>query len=364
MMRGGAKRNESWRGWRKGAPFVWLAYLALYFVPWLFKPPTTAELIASAIGVSVFLALYFDAYLRWPAQRLPHVIGMAAIGFLLSPFDAYWGVFAIFAGSLAGLLPNRRTAIVSLVVIQLAVVGYSLARGYPVWSWGSVLFFGAMVGFGSVWQADMSRKNAQLLQAQEAVRTLAVTAERERIARDLHDLLGHTLTLVAVKADLAQRLVDQDAPAARREMQEVAEAARDALAEVRTAVTGMRGASLTAEIERAKQMLAAADVSVEVTTRVDANDPELQAVLAMALREAVTNVIRHSGARACAIGLDAEPPGMLRLSVADDGPGGEIREGSGLTGMRARLSAAGGALEVKSDARGTRLVASLPQAAA
>ena len=107
-----------------------------------------------------------------------------------------------------------------------------------------------------------------------------------------------------------------------------------------------------------------ANVAAQVTAAAEPEDPEREAVLAMALREAVTNVIRHAGARSCAIGLEAGPQGMLRLTVVDDGRGGEIREGSGLSGMRARLSAAGGALEVTSDARGTRLSAILPRAAA
>jgi two-component system sensor histidine kinase DesK len=357
-------RVEVWRGWRKAAPFVWLGYLGLYFLPWIGRPPGRLELAASATGVAVFLALYFDAYLRWPRRRLPHVLAIAAIGYLLSRFSGEWGVFNIYASAIAGLLPNRRTAIVTLVLLQATVVAYCLARGLPVWTWGSILFFGVMVGFGSVWQADMARKNALLVEAQEEVRALAATAERERIARDLHDLLGHTLTLVAVKADLAQRLVARDAAAARREMQEVAEAARDALAEVRTAVAGMRGATLAAEIERARRVLSAANVAASVNTAVEPEDPEREAVLAMALREAVTNVIRHSGARSCAIGLETGPQGMLRLTVVDDGRGGDIREGSGLSGMRARLSAAGGALEVTSDASGTRLSALLPRVAA
>jgi two-component system sensor histidine kinase DesK len=357
-------RVEIWQGWRRAAPFVWLGYLGLYFLPWIGKAPGRTELAASAIGVIAFLALYADAYLRWPARRLPHVVGIAAIGYLLSPFGGAWGVFNVYASALAGLLPDRRTAIGSLVILQAAVAAYCLVLGVPVWTWGSILFFGVMVGFGSVWQADIARKNGQLLQAQEEVRALAATAERERIARDLHDLLGHTLTVVAVKAELAQRLVSRDAAAAGREMREVAEAARQALAEVRTAVAGVRGATLAAEIQRARRVLAAANVDASVSATVEPGDPEREAVLAMALREAVTNVIRHSGARSCAIGLEAEPQGALRLTIADDGCGGEIREGSGLSGMRARLSAAGGALEVTSNAQGTRLLARLPRAAA
>jgi two-component system sensor histidine kinase DesK len=352
------------KGWIKTASLVWLAYLGFYFLPWLQQPPTRIQLIASAIGIAAFLAIYLDAYLRWPRRRLGHVIGIAAIGYLLSPFNPSWGVFSIYASAIAGLLPDRRMAIASLAALQLAVVAFSLVSHLSPWVPGMSVFLGTMIGFGSLWQADIACKNMQLLKAQEEVRALAASAERERIARDLHDLLGHTLTLVAVKAELAQKLATRDADAARREMQEVAAAAREALAEVRTAVAGIRGATLAAEIERARRMLAAANVTSEVSAEVTPEDPEREAVLAMALREAVTNVIRHAEARSCTIRLDGGPDGMLRLVVADDGRGGDIREGAGLAGMRARLSAAGGALDVQSGGRGARVVAWLPGAAA
>jgi two-component system sensor histidine kinase DesK len=230
-------------------------------------------------------------------------------------------------------------------------------------SWVAGAFFGLVVGYATMMQADLQRKNNELSLAQEEVRALAVTAERERISRDLHDLLGRTLTLVAVKAELAARLVVRDAAGAEREMQAVAAAARAALAEVRTAVIGMRGASLTAEIERAREMLAAANVSAEISVAAPTGDPQREAVLAMALREAVTNVIRHSSASRCRIRLDEGRAGELRLCVEDNGTGCSatgLEEGSGLTGMRARLAALGGALEISSGRRGTRLRALAP----
>jgi two-component system sensor histidine kinase DesK len=168
---------------------------------------------------------------------------------------------------------------------------------------------------------------------------------------------------VAVKAELAARLADRDPAAARREMEAVAEAARETLGEVRTAVAGMTGAAFSVELDRAKRMLAAANVKADVRADAHPSDAAREAVLAMALREAVTNVIRHAGASSCTIRLDVGPEGGLRLQVQDDGCGGDICEGSGLLGMRTRLTAAGGNLEVCSDGRGTSLLASLPAAA-
>jgi two-component system sensor histidine kinase DesK len=125
----------------------------------------------------------------------------------------------------------------------------------------------------------------------------------------------------------------------------------------------MSGAAFAVELDRAKRALAAAEVEAEFTAEARLGDAAREAVLAMALREAVTNVIRHSGARRCKIALDAGPDGALRLSIEDDGRGGEILEGSGLRGMRIRLMAAGGDLQIRSDGAGARLLASLPAVA-
>ena len=340
---------------------VWLAYLALYFTPWLFQAPSRRELIAGLVGTGVFLAVYADG-LRSQRSPVPHALASAAIGFALSPFGGAWSVFNVYGASFAARLRPRRRATLMLVGLQLGLAAFGLVTHQPWPAWVSGLFFGSLIGFGVLWQKELEEKNRQLEQAQGEVRALATTAERERIARDLHDLLGHTLTVVAVKAELAQRLCDRDMEAARREMQELAAIARGALTEVRTAVVGMRGASLVSEIARAEQALSAAGVRAHVRNEAAGGDPRREAVITMALREAVTNVIRHAHAHTCTIEVDCTSNGELRLSVSDDGRGGALVEGSGLSGMRTRLEAAGGSLAVESGAAGLRLLATLPAA--
>lgn len=349
---------------RRGSWLIFLAYLPFYFLAWLFRRPDTLELVASFAGLFVFLALVAVIWVRNSRTGLWEVLVMFAIGLTLSRFNTGWTVYTIFAMSFAARITPRRHAVVVLVVLEIALVAmWPLLPRYSLPIWLSGLVFGAITGFASLTQADMMRKNEELALAHDEVRTLAAMAERERISRDLHDLLGHTLTLVAVKAELAARLVSRDAEAAEREMQAVATAARDALAEVRTAVVGMRGASLISEAERAKQSLASANVAVEVSLEDVDGDPRSEAVFAMALREAVTNVIRHAGATRCTIRFEVRAA-SLRLTVADDGAGaggsGKLNEDSGLKGMRARLAAIGGTLDVTSDHTGTRLLASAP----
>lgn len=349
---------------RRRWSLVFLSYLPFYFIAWLFRKPSPIEVTASLVGIVAFVALFYAIWVRKGRPALWQVLAIFGIGVSLSGFYVGWSVYTIYAMSFAARLPSRRMAVRVMVGLELALLAMGplfLHYNWPVWASG--VLFGGITGFAGLMQADIERKNQELALAHEEVRALATTAERERISRDLHDLLGHTLTLVAVKAELAARLVSRDAEAAEREMQSVATAAREALAEVRVAVVGMKGASLAFELDKARQALAAANVEVDISTLPSDGHPGVEAVLAMALREAVTNVIRHAGASRCEIRLEPSAT-ALTLSIVDDGAGGRLVEGSGLKGMRARLAAIGGALDIKSDKRGTRLVATAPLEAA
>jgi len=347
-------------GMRRNGSLIFLSYLPFYFISWLNHPPGTLELVASIAGLLVFIGLFWAIWKK-RGPVLWQVLAIYGLGMVLSPFHAGWSVYTIYAMSFASRLASRRMSIRLMIVLEIVLLAVGLVfyrHAWPIWASG--LLFGGITGFATLMQMDVERKNQELAVAHEEVRALATTAERERISRDLHDLLGHTLTLVAVKAELAARLVSRDAEAAEREMQAVAAAAREALSEVRTAVVGMRGASLAFEIDKARQALAAADIQAEISALTTDGFPAQETVLAMALREGVTNVIRHAGAKRCDITLQPSAK-ALTLTIADDGPGGgRLVEGSGLKGMRARLAAIGGALDIKSGKTGTRLVATAP----
>lgn len=339
---------------------VFLVYLPFYFISWLYRKPGELEVVASLVGLVVFLALFASIHFRKAAPALWQVLAIFGVGMALSPFKSTWSVYTIYAMAYGARLAPRRLALRAMIGMELVVLVVGVAFLRDAWSiWGTGLLFGAITGFATLMQADIERKNEALAIAHEEVRALASTAERERISRDLHDLLGHTLTLVAVKAELAARLVSRDPAAAEREMQAVAATAREALSEVRTAVVGMKGASIAFELDKARQSLAAAGVEASVSALTTDGHPGQEAVLAMALREGVTNVIRHAGASRCDISLTPSASALV-LTIADDGQGGRLVEGSGLKGMRARLAAIGGTLDVKSDKAGTRLVATVP----
>lgn len=343
-------------------PAIWLAYLPLFFIPWFIKLPSPAQMITAAIGLAVFLVVYFIS-LKAAGWRL---IGLAIAALLLSFTLAFtnsnWTVIAVYAAAMIAELRPAWRACIGVGAFAAASIGLALVTGQPAIYWVLGVFLMIMVGIGNISRAALQDKNAALAAAQGEVRRFAAAAERERIGRDLHDLLGRTLTLIAIKADLAARLADDAPDRATAEMRDVAAAAREGLAEVRAAVSGMTGASLAREIAGSKAALAAAGIACEVEGDAEAIDPGTSAVLAMALREAVTNVIRHSGARTCRVAL-IQQAGGLELKVSDDGDGQAVRLGGGLAGLTSRLTAAGGELAIKGDKRGTQLTARVPQGA-
>ncbi|WP_162875389.1 sensor histidine kinase [Sphingomonas crusticola] len=357
--------DQSWyqRVFDVRRPWVWLAYLPLYGMTWLYHTPNTFDLVVSIAGLFVFLALYlYAARCSGRAVILPAVL-ILLLALVMIPFGGNWTVLAVYACSAAAELPPARDG-VRLVAAFIAVsVIATILQGMPWYVVAMIALFEAMVVYSKMAGIALGEKHGALLKAQEEVRLLAQEAERERIARDLHDLLGRTLTLIALKSDLAVRLIASDPQAAEREMREAGQAARSGLAEVRATVAGMSEAGLAREIEASRAALATAGVACEITGENVVIPAANGAVLAMALREAVTNVIRHAAATRCEIMLEQDADGM-RLTVSDDGQGGRFAEGSGLRGMRARLSAAGGRLRVQPGKSGTEVMAAVPAAAA
>jgi two-component system sensor histidine kinase DesK len=342
---------------------VWLAYLPLFFVPWLMALPSPPQMIAAIAGVAVFLGLYCAAIGAAGTRLIALATATLLLAFALAFTASNWTVIAIYAAAMIGELRPPRRAAVLVCGFAAATCAIALATRQPAWFWGFGVFLMIMVGLANISRAALEDTNRALAASRDEVRLLAASAERERIARDLHDLLGRTLTLIAIKADLAARLAAEDTAKATREMRDIAAAARHGLADVRAAVSGMTGASLSREITASQAALAAAGIACEVEGDAERIDPGTSAVLAMALREAVTNVIRHSGARSCTIVL-SQKPGGLEMIVRDDGDGEAVRVGGGITGLRSRLAAAGGDLVIHGTGQGTCLTARLPLGAA
>jgi signal transduction histidine kinase len=216
-------------------------------------------------------------------------------------------------------------------------------------------------GFGAMLVTLLLRTNAELRAARAAVARMAVEQERTRLARDLHDLLGHNLSFLAVKLELARRLVGRaDHPAA-VELEEAHRMARSALRDVREAVGGYRQPTLEGELAGARLALEAAGIDLVVHDEHGVLSSEVEAACAWVVREGVTNVIEHSGARVCRIDI-RRLDGSLTATIADDGTGDDVRAGMGLKGLEERVSALGGTLSARRSPSGGgfQLVARIP----
>jgi two-component system sensor histidine kinase DesK len=219
---------------------------------------------------------------------------------------------------------------------------------------GYATFISSMVTAAILSLAETVR---ELRAAREELARRAVEKERLRFSRDLHDLLGHTLSVIVVKSEAARRLAPRDMDAALGQIGDIESVGRQALTEIREAVTGYREGSLATELTRARSALSAASVEPVVRQSGTPLDPPTEALLGWVVREAVTNVVRHSDATRCEIAVDGTSE-RVRLTVTDNGTGKAVahpREGiggTGLTGLTERLAAAGGSLTAGRSARG------------
>jgi two-component system, NarL family, sensor histidine kinase DesK len=341
-------------GWVFAA--VWLFYLGENLSALVGRPPGwRRDLGLAALAAFALLYLAMVAVMRRVRSGVARsgdrrvviqvwlgVLGMLALTALQAP--------AIGSHALTCLVYVAAAAMVALPIAQavgvaavLVVGAEALARLVPGWEdkgYGLAVLLGSVATWGVRLAAERQRR---LIAAQQEIAALAVQNERARIAADLHDILGHSLTVVTVKAELAQRLLDVDADRARTELGDLERLARDALADVRATALGVRGISLPGEIAAAREALAAAHVEADLPGAADEVPTRWRELFAWTIREAVTNVVRHSRATRCAVRL-----GPACVEIVDDGVGGPARasDGQGLSGLRRRAEALGATLTV------------------
>jgi two-component system sensor histidine kinase DesK len=340
-------------------PYAWLVYALPFVADPFWKGRPLPEVLVTLLGLAAFLVFYFAGFWKRGTAILPVVAGLTALGVAFSPHNGGALCFYIYAASHAARSGPPRRAILVVAAVIVVAGAAALLLATPVHYFVVAAIFCVMIGGVNIHFMEVDGKNALLRATQEEVARLARTAERERIARDLHDLLGHTLSVIVLKSELASKLAHRDTEAAIREIKDVEAISRQALSEVRAAVTGFRS-SVPTEISRAETALAAAGIAFVPEVEAMALAPGQESVLALAIREAVTNVVRHAGAHSCRLRL-FRSQGDARLVIEDDGRGGLAAEGSGLSSMRERLAALGGTLE-RSGENGTRLLIQIPLA--
>jgi two-component system sensor histidine kinase DesK len=366
--------NNSKQGRRNWA-WIWFAYTGFLFIDPILDPSLylwLGTIAAFAVFVGIFVAFVRSSDECHPA-RFWMIAATFALGLLCFPWNQGASTFFVYAAAFLPFSIVTIRRVFSLFVLEALLIlgeGY-VFHGQPGFlhiSWPSTfvaIFLTGIIGGGNIFFAQQRRADRQLRAAQDENLALAAVAERERIARDLHDVLGHTLSVIVLKAELASRLIDRDAASdhqrAATEIADVERIARTALAEVREAIGGYRSRGLAAEIEAARLTLDAAGVTLildsEPTTASHLSAAE-ETALALALREAVTNIVRHARATTCHLRFIADA-GRRRLVVEDNGEHAIAREGNGLRGMRERIESLGGQLSLEHD-NGTRLLIELP----
>jgi two-component system sensor histidine kinase DesK len=344
-------------------PYFWLVFLAFFFFEPLLGHVGLRDWLITVAASLVFLGLYFGIYWVKPPFTYIFVACIVALGFGFSgfaPFNQGAGVFIIYA---AAFIPfvwgTARGAYIALSVLILGLGVDAMLFHAPVGFWAVAIVVSVGVGTSNIYFAEKTRADAKLRMAHEEIEHLAKVAERERIARDLHDVLGHTLSLIIVKSALAAKLLEKytQTPGplskVKEEIGDIEKASREAMAEIRSTLRGYSTYKINEEIQRAKGALGSAGIHAESETAEISMSPTQESVVALIMREAVTNVVRHAHARTCCLRLGTNN-GNCILEIQDDGRGGAQDEGNGLRGMRERIEALGGTL-VRDTSTGTRL---------
>jgi two-component system, NarL family, sensor histidine kinase DesK len=356
---------KSWRtivkdkdhGW---SPLLWVVYLGFFFIDPVMSHASLRIWLIDLAGATVFLFLYFGLFALESPRVAIHIGGMVLLGMLFLPINGGACTFFIFASAMLPFcLSTQTAAFVGLAVVAMVGAIEGLLLHLNGWTLFYAAVFPMIIGAGNTVFAERNRMNRKLRKANEEIEHLAKVAERERIARDLHDVLGHTLSVITLKSELAGKLIEQDPVRAGKEIREVEQVSRQALSEVRDAIRGYRSEGLVAELARAKSTLETAGVSVQCDAATSMKIPAMQeSVLSLAVREGVTNVVRHAQARTCRLRIEQQN-GTCRLEIADDGQGVSSTEGNGLRGMRERVEMLGGTLERTTNS-GTTLTITLP----
>lgn len=329
--------------------WIYLINLIFFFLPLFFHQFLVWQYVAMATGLGVFLFLYFRAYRGDRASMPRYAAGIALVGAVLAYINPGAISMLSFTGFFLGYaLPFRRSwlPLASLSVLIAAIVYLNLD------TWPPLLFFAIPIIltvslFGWVEQQQMLQRVAKE-QSRGKIKYLATVLERERIARDLHDILGHSLSCIALKAELTEKLLARGLyQEGQQHLNELSSTARDALSQVRQSVSGYKHQGLHKEIKKFDSRLRDAGFKLDVEGDIPPMSGHTETVVVLAITELVTNVLRHSNGQRCQLTF-APSPDLSELSVTlcDNGTNAIEHKGNGLQGIRERLQDLGGRLRL------------------
>ncbi|MFF3309195.1 sensor histidine kinase [Streptomyces sp. NPDC002952] len=354
---------------------IWLVYLSAPVGDLLHGGHSTGVTVLGWLGLVVFVAWYWALVFRTgrgEGERL--VLGSLAVlaaesSVLALTLGREWLVLFVYVSIASGAALPLRTARLTVPAVSalMAVLALVVPGGRAYLA--GLLIPAFLGGFAMTGVRELLRTTIALREARATVAQLAANEERLRLARDLHDLLGHSLSLITLKSELAGRMLPGQPEKAAQQVADIESVSRQALVDVREAVTGYRRPRLSGELAGARVALTAAGIVADLPAEPGPGEvaEESESALAWTLREAVTNVVRHSGARRCSVTLarrETLTGPILELTVEDDGSGGSGKgHGNGLSGLTERLEKAGGTLEAGRARHGFRLVARVPATA-
>ncbi|MER5438831.1 sensor histidine kinase [Streptomyces sp. NPDC002790] len=353
---------------------VWLVFLGDPVGDLAAGHHSTVGTVFGWAGLGAFTLTYLVLVFRHTNRPFARAVVVSVLGLLpvlacvlcLTLGESWLVLFVYVAVGCGAVLPMRQAQIMILVVTGVMVaLALHLGAGPDI----GLVVSALLGGFSMTGVRRLVRTTRELRQARARVAQLAANEERLRLARDLHDLLGHSLSLITLKSELAGRMLPDHPDKAADQVADIEKVSRQALVDVREAVSGYRRARLATELAGAQAALTAAGVAADVPSETPELPETPESALAWTLREAVTNVVRHSGARRCVIEVTRrqtlEGP-QVELTVEDDGSGPSgTPPGNGLTGLTERLTAVGGTLETgAARGGGFRLVARVPAASA
>ncbi|RUO23301.1 two-component sensor histidine kinase [Aliidiomarina iranensis] len=327
--------------------WIYLFNLGFYVLPLVLFPYPLWEIAVLVVALIVFVGLYLYCFNLQPEQMLLPILAMYFLAVATTPLNP--GSVALFSyvGFFVGFAYRWPIALASVIgiVATLAVFQFGVGTRWDLFfHYGAVIVITVAI-FGRVERLRQRHAEAER-KSQEEIERLATRVERERIARDLHDILGHTLSSIVLKSDLAQaQLAKQQYKQAGVQLAELSEIARASLSQVRQSVSGYKHGGLNLELNRLVQRLKDAGFDTQISGQPPAMDTERETAVVLALTELVTNIIRHSKGQRCEIHFD-ESADTYQIKIEDNGPCTDISTGNGLQGVQLRMHELGGSVKV------------------
>ena len=341
--------------------WVWLVFSLWYFFPVYYMPMTPFGKTMLVGAYFVFVSLYLWAITLSPKHVWKPIVGISLLALAITPYTPGSGTFFSYVGFLVGFSYRTKTWLTVTTFLTFTIVGMHFYFKYPLPYFAFPALSG-LITIGIIGYVEKLRLEARISQQKsyQEIEQLAVIAERERIARDLHDILGHTLSSIALKAELAEKLLSQEKhEQVQQHLSELHQIARNSLSLVRQTVSGYKHRGLSGEVMELCEKLRQKGFLVDLQGDIPQLTPRAETTLILALTELTTNVLRHSNGNQCQIEFSQQGDKIL-VSMRDNGEVKALVPGNGLQGIQERLYALMGDLQ-SSVNKGCEFIISLPR---